>query len=350
MEKISEKNLVERFGNSKQKEKYEEEGKLVGGNKRNVLRSARKYCTVTALGDGMYKLTNQKPVAVTPDFPKTAKGIYAYTCPLIVQYVMNNDKSILGKITLASNIKMIADYYSSLNYNPNFTADEFNLDRNAVYNYLENTTKLINYYIEETLKCLKKMQLVFYKTNYLIIRGKSKMIMDGVELNVNSSIATESDLEIYKEAMREADVFADTKNESERYFSTKSQAWNSKFYEELNSNGIMNIYPVYEVYTVHKDWCEEYRNQFADDDELVRGLGREFKQKIFDNMVKRINKGTISEDDSDVFLIAYDFLSKICIGNPKLSQKTQNIIDKLTGVESGKKYTLKVTEGKNSGI
>ena len=152
---------------------------------------------------------------------------------------MKNEKSILGKICLASNIDMIADYYTSINYNPSLAADEFNLDRKAVYNYLENTTKLINYYIDETLKCLKKMQLVFYKTNYLVVKGKSKMIVDGAELNINSSIATEADLEIYKEAMREADVFAGTKNESERYYSTKSQNWSTKFYEILNNNGIM---------------------------------------------------------------------------------------------------------------
>lgn len=347
MEKISEKELVKRFGNTKQKEKYESQGKLTGSNKQNVLKSAQKYCTVTALENGMYKLTNQKAVAVTPDFPKTAKGIYSYTCPLIVQYVMKNEKSILGKISLASNIDMIADYYTSINYNPSLAADEFNLDRKAVYNYLENTTKLINYYIDETLKCLKKMQLVFYKTNYLVVKGKSKMIVDGAELNINSSIATEADLEIYKEAMREADVFAGTKNESERYYSTKSQDWSTKFYDILNSNGIMNVYPVYEVYTVHKDWCEEYRKQFADDDVLVKGLGKEFKQKIYDNMLKRIDKGKISEDDSDVFLIAYDFLSKICIGRPQLSQKTQAIVDNLIGVQIAKKYTLKVTEGNN---
>lgn len=349
MEKISEEELVKRFGNTKQKEKYESQGKLTGSNKQNVLKSAQKYCTVTALENGMYKLTNQKAVAVTPDFPKTASGIYSYTCPLIVQYVMKKEKSILGKICLASNIDMIADYYTSINYNPSLAADEFNLDRKAVYNYLENTTKLINYYIDETLKCLKKMQLVFYKTNYLVVKGKSKMIVDGAELNINSSIATEADLEIYKEAMREADVFAGTKNESERYYSTKSQDWSTKFYEILNSNGIMNVYPVYEVYTVHKDWCEEYRKQFAEDDVLVKGLGKEFKQKIYDNMLKRINKGKISEDDSDVFLIAYDFLSKICIGKPQLSQKTQAIVDNLIGVQIAKKYTLKVTEG-NDGI
>lgn len=350
MEKISEKELVERFGNENQKEKYKSQGKLVGDNKRYILKAARRYCTVTPLENGMYKLTNQKPVAVTPDFPKTASGIYSYTCPLIVQYVMNNDKSILGKISLATNIKMIADYYSSINYNPSFAADEFKLDRKAVYNYLENTTKLINYYIDETLKCLKKMQLVFYKTNYLVVKGKSKMIVNGAELNVNSTIATEADLEIYKEAMREADVYAGTKNESERYFSAKSQAWSSKFYEILNSKDIMNVYPVYEVYTVHKDWCEEYRKQFANDDELIKGLGKEFKQKIYDNMLKRIDKGKIPESDSDVFLIAYDFLSKICIGKPQLSHKTQSIIDKLIAVQSTKKYVLKVTEGNNNGV
>ena len=58
----------------------------------------------------------------------------------------------------------------------------------------------------------------------------------------------------------------------------------------------------------------------------------------------------IAEDDSDVFLIAYDFLSKICIGKPQLSQKTQDIIDNLVGVQIAKKYTLKVTEGNNSGV
>ena len=350
MEKISEKELVKRFGNAKQKEKYESQGKLIGSNKQNVLKSAQKYCTVTPLENGMYKLTYQKPVAIAPDFPKTASGIYSYTCPLIVQYVMNNDKSILGKISLAENIDMITEYYAPINYNPSYAADEFNLDRKAVYNYLENTTKLINYYIEETLKCLKKMQLVFYKTNYLVVRGRSRLIVSGAELNVHSTIATEADLEIYKEAMREADVFAGTKNESERYYSTKSQDWSAKFYEVLNDNGIMNVYPVYEVYTVHKDWCEEYRKQFAEDDVLIKGLGRELKQKIYDNMLKRIDNGKISEDDSDVFLIAYDFLSKICIGKPQLSQKIQDIIDNLVEVQNIKKYTLKVTEGNNSGV
>ena len=88
MEKITEQELVERFGNECQKAHYKKSGKLTQSYKQNVLKTAAKYCTVTQLEDGRYKLTNQKHIAITPELTKTANNIYAYTCPLILDYIM----------------------------------------------------------------------------------------------------------------------------------------------------------------------------------------------------------------------------------------------------------------------
>lgn len=344
MEKISEQEFVERYGNAAQKEKYAAVGKLVGSNKRSVMNAANKYCTAVALPDGTYKITKQKKMAVTPDFIRTASGVYPFTCPLVLQYVMNHDRSVIGTMSLSTSIKMMADYYGAINGNPEIVADVFRLEKRAVYDYLEHVTDSVNYYIRQTLDYLKQMQLILYTTSYIFIKGDASAVQDGVALRVQKHIATSDDMMLYKSAVAEADAYAETKSASERYYSEKAKKWNAKMHELLSAQGIMNVFPVYEVWTVNKDKCREYRSQFDEEDVLVTGLGKEFRQKVYDNAFKRLSKKPRLEDEMADILLAYNFLSRICIGNPKLSLKTEEKIKKIVDMNGENKYKLIVEE------
>lgn len=344
MEKLTEQELVERFGNQEQKEKYKQEGALLKGNKRNVLANARKYCNIMPVGDGTYKITKMKKMAVTPDFIRTASGVYPYTCPLILSYVMEHDKSLIGKMSLATSIKMVADYYTAINANPKLVAESFDLDLRSVWDYLKHVTDSVNYYIQKTLDYLKQMQLILYTSSYVFIKGNASAVQDGVSLKVEKYVGTDEDMQFYKEAVSQADIYADTKNASERIYGKKAKAWSSKLHEILSERDIMNVFQVYEVWTVNKDKCREYREKFEADEELMVGLGKEFRQKMYDNAFKRVTRNDKYADDGADILLAYNFLSRICIGEPKLSEKTKKKIQKIVDVQENDRYRLIVED------
>ena len=344
MEKISEKELVFRFGTEKQKEKYEIEGTLRGDNKKGVIRRASKYCTVANMGDGTYKLTNQKKVAVTPEFLKASEGVYQYTCPLILEHILNDkrDKVIIGTVSLAENIELISEHFTPLRKDPRMTAEDFSLDLRSVYDYMQRLTNSLNYYIQQSLNYLQKMQLVVQKTNYVFRLGKSEIAgFNAFDVDVKTCLATDELMKIYTDALAIADKVAGTKSESERYYSEKSKEWYAVYYEELKRHGIMGVWRVHELYVVNSDKCKEYREKFDSSEKLVIGLAKEFRKTLYNKALKN----TDAEVDSDDLLFTYNFLSRICIGNRTLSQNIEEKILHIKEENEKKKYVFTITEG-----
>lgn len=92
MEKITEKELVERFGTDTHLKRYEEQGKLVGDLKQRVMERAKKCCDVTPLEHKMYKLTAIKADRYINKSMRTNNDVYKNLLPVMMS-VFNSGES-----------------------------------------------------------------------------------------------------------------------------------------------------------------------------------------------------------------------------------------------------------------
>lgn len=343
-ETLTEQEFVERFGTEKQKEYFAEHGTLQYSYKQKLIQRAEKYCTVKQLKNGKYSITKQKQIPLNPEYIKSATGLYQYTCPLVLDYILNsgNEKTIIGMVSLAQKSHIVSEYYKTVRHSPDLTSKTFKLNEDISYDCIKHMADTLNYHIEQTLKYLKQMQLIVYNTNYLVFKSEFSQIVseDGSistqRLNYKPFIATDREMEIYRKALEEADIYADTSNLSERYYSKKAEQWNRKFHEVLLKHGITNMCEVYEIWTVHQDKCIEYRNMFEKDiNKIVFNLTKDFKTKLISNASKRMTEIKIDEIE-----LTYNFLTRLCVGNSKLNQR---IIKKLQNIKktigNNNKYT-----------
>lgn len=240
-ERLTEKELVERFGTEAQKKYFKEHGSLNYGYKQNLLNRASKYCSVKKLENGKYSLTKQKQV------PVSVTGLYQYTCPLILDYIMNSgkEKVNISTVSLAEKTHIVSEYYRTIKSYPDQIAKKFHLNEDSIYDFIKNISDSLGYYIGQTLKYLKQMELVDYTNNHF----------------------------------------------------------------------------VYEIWSMHPDKCQKYRNAFEQDNtKLILGLSKDFKTKLLDNASGRL------KDNFDEVKFTYDFLTRVCIGNSRVGKR---IVDKI---------------------
>lgn len=332
-ETLTEQEFVERFGTERQKEYFAEHGKLQKSYKQSILQRAEKYCVVKQLKNGKYSITKQKQVPLNPDYIKSATGLYQYTCPLILNYILNSgkDKTVIGMVSLAQKSHIVSEYYKTVKRSPDLTSQTFSLNESVAYDCIKHMADTLNYHIEQTLKYLKQMQLIVYTTNYLVFKSELRQAVNNdstietQRINYQPTIASDKEMEIYRKAVEEADIYAGTTKASERYYSKKAEEWNRRFHEVLLEYGITNMCEVYEIWTVHHDKCVEYRNAFEHDiSKIVNNLAKDFKSKLINNATKRIDNFTIDEME-----LTYNFITRICIGNPQLNQRIKNKLKKI---------------------
>lgn len=333
-ETLTEQEFVERFGTEKQKEYFAEHGTLQYSYKQKLIQRAEKYCTVKQLKNGKYSITKQKQIPLNPEYIKSATGLYQYTCPLVLDYILNSnsDKTIIGTVSLAQKSHIVSEHYKTVKHSPDLTSEAFKLNEEVSYDCIKHMADTLNYHIEQTLKYLKQMQLIVYTTNYLVFKSEfSQVVLDNgtvttQRINYPPFIATDEEMKIYRKAVEEADIYAGTTKASERYYSKKAEEWNRRFHEVLLEYGITNMCEVYEIWTVHYDKCVEYRNMFENDiKKIVFNLAKDFKNKLITNALKRTTEIEIDEIE-----LTYNFLTRLCIGNAQLNQR---IVKKLQAIK-----------------
>lgn len=333
-ETLTEQEFVERFGTERQKEYFAEHGKLQKSYKQSILQRAEKYCMVKQLKNGKYSITKQKQVPLNPDYIKSATGLYQYTCPLILNYILNSgkDKTVIGMVSLAQKSHIVSEYYKTVKRSPDLTSQTFSLNESVAYDCIKHMADTLNYHIEQTLKYLKQMQLIVYTTNYLVFKSELRQAVNNdstietQRINYQPTIASDKEMEIYRKAVEEADIYAGTTKASERYYSKKAEEWNRRFHEVLLEYGITNMCEVYEIWTVHHDKCAEYRNMFENDiKKIVFNLAKDFKNKLITNALKRTTEIEIDEIE-----LTFNFLTRLCIGNAQLNQR---IVKKLQAIK-----------------
>ena len=89
--KITERELVNLFGSDAQKKSYGQNGRFVSNHKKTLLSKMEKYCNIKDLGNRTYKITKIHKYPLPNSLPKMQKSLYKYICPLILNYLIDNE-------------------------------------------------------------------------------------------------------------------------------------------------------------------------------------------------------------------------------------------------------------------
>lgn len=165
MEKITEKELVERYANSAQKEQYEKRGSLVGDNKRGVLKRAEKCCVVTPLEHKMYKLTAIKKSSLNDKCnTKIVNGVYAYWCP-VVYFALNKNENTTNWKKIAVKGGVLKDEFFRLSQNSQILSSVLDVGIKEIYYFFNRIRKYVNYYISSSIDFLSRDGILTYSIN-----------------------------------------------------------------------------------------------------------------------------------------------------------------------------------------
>lgn len=307
--KITEKELVNLFGSDSQKKSYEENGHFVSKYKTSLFKKINKYCKIEERekenGKRTYEITEVYKYPLPNSFPKMQKSIYKYICPLILSYLINNQYNKTRKIDItvgkwSREINMVNRNYNLVKYNKEDTARETQYPIDLIYEFIDKTDDMLNYYITTALDYLKSAGLILWREASHInieVSDPDNVIIDengnvSLPLHIESRQATEEEMDYYSECIRIADEEAGINNYTERYYSKKSKRFNEVLKRELYKRKIKCVYETYEAYYIDPDKCNYILNQFemTDKKELIKNFNEDFTNMILENASKRFNK------------------------------------------------------------
>lgn len=307
--KLTEKELVEIFGSDSQKKSYEENGKFVSKYKTSLFKKVNKYCEVEELnkenGRRMYEITSIYKYPLPNSLPKMQKSLYKYICPLILNYLIDNEYNESRKIDItvgkwSREISMVNRNYNLIKYNKESTSKETQYPIELIYEFIEKTDDMLDYYITSALDYLKSAGLIIWRESYRMnieTSDTSNVEIDEngkitLPLRIENKAATEDDMKYYSQCIRIADKEACINNYTERYYSKKSKRFNEVLKRELYKYKIKCIYKTYEAYYIDPEKCEYILHQFPQTNrkKLIKEFNNEFTQMILENASKRFNK------------------------------------------------------------
>lgn len=352
---ISEEQLVDIFATTSQKNKYYELNKFSGANKTTLLTEANRWCTIKDLGNRQYEIIEVFKYPKHKSLTKAKKGLYQYITPLIlINLIDGHDKN--NKITLtigkwARQIKMINHNYNLVKYNRCNASNELKLKIESIDEFYDKSDSMINDYITNTLKYLDQMGLIIWRKvniirkeiinpNNLIVTENNNIITD---LTIECHQASEEEMDYYARCIEIADKEANITNKSERYYSSKSNHYNSVLIRELNKQNIKMIYSTYEVYYIHLDKCKDILNEYENIEQaqLIEKFNKEFSEMLLNNADIRFDKNTYKYlakgyENKDDFKYDFSNLCDIVINN-----KTEYLGDRIKQNTYEEKYSLK---------
>lgn len=335
--KITEQELVELFGSDSQKKSYEENGRFVSKYKTSLFKKIEKYCNIEECekenGRRIYNITEIYKYPLPNSLPKMQKSIYKYICPLILNYLIDHNYNKQRSIDItvgkwSREINMVNRNYNLVKYNKEDTAKEIQYPIQLVYEFIEKTDDMLDYYITSALDYLKSAGLIIWRevnrinvevadTDKVTINEHGKVTLP---LHIESRQATKDDMEYYSHCIKIADKEANINNYTERYYSKKSSHFNEVLKRELYKRKIKCVYKTYEAYYIDPDKCEYILNQFPQTDRkaLIKEFNDEFTGMILENASKRFNKFPSKYlycDGEDDYILCQEGLCEMTIAN-----------------------------------
>lgn len=307
--RFTEKEIVELFGSDAQKKSYKENGRFVSKYKTSIFKKINKYYNIKELekenGRHIYEIQEVYKYPLPNSLPKMKKSLYTYICPLILNYLIDNEYNKDRKIDItigkwSREINMVNQNYNLIKYNKEETAKETQYPIDLIYEFIDKTDDMLNYYITTALDYLKSAGLIIWRDVYRInveISDMNNITIDengkvSLPLHIESRQATDEEMKFYSNCIAIADKAANINNATERYYSKKSKHFNDVLKKELYKRKIKCVYKTYEAYYINLDKCEYILNQFNQTDrkQLIKSFNEEFTNMILDNASKRFNK------------------------------------------------------------
>ena len=325
---ITENKLVELFGSKKQIETYKKNGRFIGTGKNTILKNARQYCDVDDLGNNKYKISKVKEIPMTKVYENIHTGIYQYICPLMLQRLVSEKRSLTFIIDhWAREINMVNDNYNIVKKKPNDAIVKVvaikETPKELLLDFYNRSDNMIYNYISKSLKYLQNLGLIIWREVYMITTKRviNADIIHGEVKNVvavETHQATDEEMDYYAKCIGIADQRCGiTENGSnERYYSSKSYKWARILQEELEKKSINKIYKAYEVFSTNYGKCEKVLNMYPD--VLIKSFNGAFIKILDDNASVRYNKSKDKYDnmmmyEDEYFLDCYDNLAKFVI-------------------------------------
>lgn len=308
--KYTEKELVELFGSNAQKKSYEENGHFISNHKATLFKKINKYCAIQKLDEKknskhLYEISQVYNHPLPNNFDKMQKSIYKYICPLILNYLIDHEYTESRKIDItigkwSREIHMVNHNYNLIKYNKENTAKETLYPIDLIYEFIDKTDDMLDYYITNALDYLKSAGLIIWRDVYRInveVSDTNNVTIDqdgnvSLPLHFESRQATEEEMNYYSKCVAIADKAANINNSTERYYSKKSNLFNEVLKRELYKRKIKCIYKTYEAYYVDIEKCKYILNLFdyTDRKALIQNFNEEFTSMILENANKRFNK------------------------------------------------------------
>ena len=303
--KITERELVDLFASDTQKKSYTEKGHFIGNHKKVLLTKMEKYCNIKDLGNRTYKITKIHKYPLPNSLPKMQKSLYKYICPLILNYLIDNEYNENRKIDItvgkwSREINMVNRNYNLVKYNKEDTSKETQYPVELIYEFIEKTDDMLDHYITSALDYLKSAGLIIWREVYRInveVSDIENIVIDengkvSLPLHIESHQASKEEMEYYSACINIADKEANINNYTERYYSKKSKHFNEVLKRELYKRKIKCVYKTYEAYYIDPEKCEYILHQFQQTNrkKLIKEFNDEFTVMILDNASKRFNK------------------------------------------------------------
>lgn len=307
--KFTEKELVELFGSDAQKKSYKKNGHFVSKYKTSLFKKINKYCVIEEREKEnrkhTYEITEVYKYPLPNNFTKMQKSIYKYICPLILNYLIENEHSKNKRISItvgkwARKIDMVNRNYCLVKYNKEGTAKEIQYPIELISEFIDKTGDMIDYYITTALDYLQSAGLIIWRETYHLnieVSYTENVVIDengnvSLPLQIINRQANNEEMMYYDKCVNIADKAANIKNYTERYYSKKSKLFNEVLKRELYKRGIKRVYRTYETYYIDPDKCKFILNQFPQTDrkKLINDFNEEFTTMIIENASKRFNK------------------------------------------------------------
>lgn len=307
--KITEQELVGLFGSDSQKKSYEENGRFIGSYKSAIFKKINKYCKIEERekenGRRMYEIMDVYKYPLPASFPKMQKSIYKYICPLILNYLIDNEYNKDRRIDItigkwSREINMVNQNYNLVKYNKEDTSKETQYPIDLIYEFIDKTDDMLDHYITTALDYLKSAGLIIWRETYRInveVSSEQDVTIDengkiSIPLHIESHQATDEEMKYYSKCIGIADKEANINNATERYYSKKSKRFNEVLKRELYKRKIKCVYKTYEAYYVNLEKCEYILNQLNQTNrkKLIKDFNEEFTNMILENASKRFNK------------------------------------------------------------
>lgn len=323
---INNAELVEMFGNQKNKESYNRTKKVDSRTKQTLLKRAKMvYWDVKDLGRGKYQIGEKREIEKKKEFDQIDKTINKYLAPLIVNQLIeyrHNDKITSLDISLVPYFEILNAISKNFNKVRHNKKAYCNIEDNDVaYDILTEFVDKIKSKIRSNLEySLNKLQssgiLKWQKVEHIVKKQshweyderleKMKLILSEINLR-----ATKEETALHEKIDEEIRERLEIQNKKQAYYGKKSKEYNNLKRKEYAKYGWCYFYNAYEVYLVDSRLAEAYIKNISIFDK--ESYSKKYKNNLISDIMFNIYKKIedIEDNQSEDFKKLESF-NKMC--------------------------------------